>query len=70
MAEKKLEDYPEVFTNIVNTLLFSDSSIHIDENKILDVQQKVFTKKKRRIKSNEEIHLSIMMLVTKVFYFA
>lgn len=70
MAEKKLEDYPEVFTNIVNTLLFSDSSIHLDENKIIDVQQKVFTKQKRRIKSNEEIHLSIMMLVTKVFYFA
>ena len=36
MAEKKLEDYPEVFTNIVNTLLFSDSSIHLDENKIID----------------------------------
>lgn len=36
MAEKKLEDYPEVFTDIVNTLLFSDSSIHLDENKIID----------------------------------
>ena len=36
MAEKKLEDYPEVFTDIVNTLLFSDSSIHLDENKIVD----------------------------------
>lgn len=36
MAEKKLEDYPEVFTDIVNTLLFSDSNIHIDENKIVD----------------------------------
>ena len=36
MAEKKLEDYPEVFTNVVNTLLFSDSSIHLDENKIID----------------------------------
>lgn len=36
MAEKKLEDYPGVFTNIVNTLLFSDSSIHLDENKIID----------------------------------
>lgn len=36
MAEKKLEDYPEVFTNIVNTLLFSDSSIRLDENKIVD----------------------------------
>ena len=36
MAEKKLEDYPEVFTHIVNTLLFSDSSIHLDENKIID----------------------------------
>lgn len=36
MAEKKLEDYPEVFTDIVNTLLFSDSSIRLDENKIID----------------------------------
>ena len=36
MAEKKLEDYPEVFTDIVNTLLFSDSSIRLDENKIVD----------------------------------
>lgn len=36
MAEKKLEDYPEVFTDIVNTLLFSDSNIHLDENKIVD----------------------------------
>lgn len=36
MAEKKLEDYPEVFTDIVNTLLFSDSNIHLDENKIID----------------------------------
>ena len=36
MAEKKLEDYPEVFTNIVNTLLFSNSSIRLDENKIVD----------------------------------
>lgn len=36
MAEKKLEDYPEVFTDIINTLLFSDSSIRLDENKIVD----------------------------------
>lgn len=36
MTEKKLEDYPEVFTDIVNTLLFSDSSIRLDENKIVD----------------------------------
>ena len=36
MAEKKLEDYPEVFTDIVNTLLFSNSSIRLDENKIVD----------------------------------
>lgn len=36
MAEKKLEDYPEVFTDIINTLLFSDSSIRLDENKIID----------------------------------
>ena len=36
MAEKKLEDYTEVFTDIVNTLLFSDSSIRLDENKIVD----------------------------------
>ena len=36
MAEKKLEDYPEVFADIVNTLLFSDSSIRLDENKIVD----------------------------------
>lgn len=36
MVEKKLEDYPEVFTDIVNTLLFSDSSIRLDENKIVD----------------------------------
>jgi len=68
MAEKKLEDYPEVFTDIVNTLLFSDSSIHLDENKIVD-GQKVFTKQKNRIKNNEEIHLSIMILVA-VLYFA
>ena len=68
MAEKKLEDYPEVFTDIVNTLLFSNSSIRLDENKIVDGQQKAFTKQKSRIKSNEEIHLSIMILAVVLYF--
>lgn len=34
MAEKKLEDYPEVFTDIVNTLLFSDSSSILMKTKL------------------------------------
>lgn len=36
MAEKKLEDFPEVFTDILNILLFRDSEIKLDQNKIID----------------------------------
>ena len=36
MVEKKLEDYPEVFTDILNVLLFRDSDIQLDESKIVD----------------------------------
>lgn len=68
MAEKKLEDYPEVFTDIVNTLLFSDSSIRLDENKIVDGPTESIYKAEERIKSNEEIHLSIMILAVVLYF--